>query len=155
MIKRLTRIFKSNANAIMDKLEEPIKIMEQVIADSRKEVFKLFEAYEEIKSSIEKLEKVECDEEAKKLIQSQKEKLTKSRDALKKKIEAYKAKIIETQKKIDVLKAKNKAYDAIISVQKNLSKFDFDSDLSAIERMEEKINRKEATIRAYDDMEGI
>lgn len=155
MFKRIRRIFKSQTSRVLDKLEEPIKIMEQVISDSREEIFKLFQAYEEIKLSIEKLDKLNCDEETKKLIEIQKEKLSIKRDDLNKRIKKYKEKIVETQKKVQFLKAKNKAYDAIIGIQKRLSKFDINSDISAIERMEDKINQKEAMINAYDDMEDF
>ena len=156
MFKRITRIFKSNANALLDTLEQPIKIMEQVIADSEQEIFKLYTSYEEIKKSIEDLDKLECDDQkTKDVVKSQKEHLEKVRDKLKVKIKEYREKIIKTKSEVKFQTQRNKAYDSILNIQKNLSKFNVDSDLSAITRIEEKISKKEAKIKAYEDMEGI
>ena len=156
MFKRITRIFKSNANALLDTLEQPIKIMEQVIADSEQEIFKLYTSYEEIKKSIEDLDKLEVDDQkTKDVVKSQKEHLEKVRDKLEVKIKEYREKIIKTKSEVKLQTQRNKAYDSILNIQKNLSKFNVDSDLSAITRMEEKISKKEAKIKAYEDMEGI
>ena len=156
MFKRITRIFKSNANALLDTLEQPIKIMEQVIADSEQEIFKLYTSYEEIKKSIEDLDKLEVnDQKTKDVVKSQKEHLEKVRDKLKVKIKEYREKIIKTKSEVKFQTQRNKAYDSILNIQKNLSKFNVDSDLSAITRIEEKISKKEAKIKAYEDMEGI
>ena len=156
MFKRITRIFKSNANALLDTLEQPIKIMEQVIADSEQEIFKLYTSYEEIKKSIEDLDKLEVDDQkTKDVVKSQKEHLEKVRDKLEVKIKEYREKIIKTKSEVKLQTQRNKAYDSILNIQKNLSRFNVDSDLSAITRMEEKISKKEAKIKAYEDMEGI
>ena len=156
MFKRIMRIFKSNANALLDTLEQPIKIMEQVIADSEQEIFKLYTSYEEIKKSIEDLDKLECDDQkTKDVVKSQKEHLEKVRDKLSNKIKEYREKIIKTKSEVKLQTQRNKAYDSILNIQKNLSRFNVDSDLSAITRMEEKISKKEAKIKAYEDMEGI
>ena len=156
MFKRITRIFKSNANALLDTLEQPIKIMEQVIADSEQEIFKLYTSYEEIKKSIEDLDKLEVnDQKTKDVVKSQKEHLEKVRDKLSNKIKEYREKIIKTKSEVKFQTQRNKAYDSILNIQKNLSKFNVDSDLSAITRVEEKISKKEAKIKAYEDMEGI
>ena len=143
MFKRITRIFKSNANALLDTLEQPIKIMEQVIADSEQEIFKLYTSYEEIKKSIEDLDKLEVnDQKTKDVVKSQKEHLEKVRDKLSNKIKEYREKIIKTKSEVKFQTQRNKAYDSILNIQKNLSKFNVDSDLSAITREEEKISKK-------------
>lgn len=156
MLKRIVRIFKSNTNAVLDKLEHPIRIMEQIIEDSEKEIFKLYTSYEEIKASIEKLGEIKLtDDNVKKTVEAQRERLTKMKDKLEAKINEYREKIKKTKNEVKLQTERNKAYDAILNIQKNLSKFNVDSDFSAIERMEEKINKKEAKIKAYEDMEGI
>jgi len=130
--------------------------MEQVIADSEKEILKLYTSYEEIKQSIENLDKLEAnDPKTKEVVEAQKKHLQVVKDKLKIKIEEYREKIIKTKNEVKLQSQRNKAYDAILNIQRNLSRFNVDSDLSAITRMEEKINKKEAKIKAYEDMEGI
>jgi len=155
MFKRLRRIFNAEGNALIDKLEAPIKIMEQVISDSKEEIFKLYTSFEDINKSIEKLSSMKVSKEMQDTIIQQKEKMEKLRDNLKGEIEKYKEKVISTQNKIIYLREKNSVFDSILKIQENVSKLNIDSDMSAIERMEEKINKKESLLNAYDYMEDM
>lgn len=185
---RISDILKSNVNDLIDRAEDPEKMVKQVIIDMQAELNKATQNYGKAKAS-ERLaekkyteaQKVSANWEAKaKAALSQgnqdlaKQALAKKvkadedvanykemydsisaqTDAIAEQVEALKGKLDEAKSKQAMLIARSQMADT----QKNLAKasggFDGQSAMEKFNRMEEKIERKEAEAAAFTEIAG-
>ena len=162
MKKRAFRIFKAQVNSLLEKLEQPEKILQQISRDGRKAIYELYvvegkiaEEISQLKSAIEEAKKNDVSEN---LISSLEESLEKQKayqDKLSKQIEEYAAKVKDAEGKISALQSQAQVLRSMLKIKKNMSTFDFDSDFSALNRMEEKINGMQIQLDALDKVEEL
>jgi phage shock protein A len=185
---RLSDLLKSNVNDLIDKAEDPEKMVKQIIVDMQKELSKSTQALGQAKAS-ERIaqkqyedavkESKSWEDKAKAAIAAGDEELAKKALANKvkvdKDVESYKemyntisqqTETIQTQ--VEVLKSKLEeaksrqamliARSKMADTQKNLAKsagdFDPNSASEKFDRMEEKIQRKEAEAQAFSEIAG-
>lgn len=188
IFQRLSDLLKSNVNDLIDKAEDPEKMVKQIIIDMQKELSKSTQALGQAKASERIAQKQYEDavkssqsweEKAKTAISAGNEELAKKALANKvkadKDVESYKemydtisqqTETIQTQ--VEVLKSKLEeaksrqamliARSRMADTQKNLAKasggFDPSSASEKFDRMEEKIERKEAEAQAFSEIAG-
>jgi phage shock protein A len=159
MRKRATRIFKAQVNSLLDKLEQPEKILKQIVRDSKSEIFKLYGSANDIRVSIDKMERAlkkakETGADSS-LIEQTLEKYKEYEKKFEEKIIEYKDKVIRSEAKIKILQAKAESIKAMLEISKKLSSFDPDGLDGTLERMEEKIAKMEMQLETYDELENI
>ncbi len=188
IFQRLSDLLKSNVNDLIDKAEDPEKMVKQIIIDMQKELSKATQALGQAKASERIAQKQYNDavktsqsweEKAKCAIEAGNEELAKKALANKVKadndVASYKemydtisqqTETIQTQ--VEVLKSKLEeaksrqamliARSRMADTQKNLAKssggFDPGSASEKFDRMEEKIERKEAEAQAFSEIAG-
>lgn len=188
MLDRLATIIRSNINDLIDRAEDPEKMVKQLIADmetdlvevkkavalaiaTEKRLFNDFEEHQ--KKADEWQKKAELaitsgrDDLAKEALARKKTEQS-TADGFKAQYESQKAnvttlkeqlgqlegKIAEARIKKDLLIARSRQAEAQENIQKTIGKVDTSGAMSAFERMERKVEEKEASAAAYTDLNG-
>ena len=188
VFKRLSDLLKSNVNDLIDRAEDPEKMVKQVIVDMQTELTKATQNYGKAKASERLAEKkyleaakVSADWETKAKAALAKGDQELAKQALTRKIKAdedvanykemYESISDQTEaigNQVEVLKAKLEeaksrqamliARSQMAETKKNLAKasgsFDGNSSFEKFQRMEEKIERKEAEADAFTEIAG-
>lgn len=188
IFSRLSDLLKSNINDLIDRAEDPEKMVKQVIIDMQTELTKATQNYGKAKASERMAEKKYL--EAKKISESWEAKAKAAlsqgnqelaKQALAKKVKAdedvisykdmYESISDQTEaigNQVEVLKSKLEdaksrqamliARSQMADTKKNLAKasgnFDASSSFEKFQRMEDKINRKEAEADAFSEIAG-
>jgi phage shock protein A len=186
---RLSDLLRSNVNDLIDRAEDPEKMVKQIIIDMQTELTKATQNYGKAKASERLAEKryLEAQRQSQSWENKAKAALSQGNEALAKQALAKKVKAdedVESYKQmyesisdqteaignqVEVLKSKleeAKARQAMLiarsqmaDTQKNLAKsaggFDGSSALEKFNRMEEKIERKEAEAAAFSEIAGV
>lgn len=188
VFKRIGDILKSNVNDLIDRAEDPEKMVKQIIMDMQSELNKATQNYGKAKAS-EKLaekkyneavrisadweskakaaltagdtelakkaleKKVKADED----VASYKEmydSISNQTEAIGDQVELLKSKLDEAKSRQAMLIARSKMADTQKNLAKSTGGFDASSSLEKFNRMEEKIERKEAEAAAYSEIAG-
>ena len=188
IFKRIADILRANINDLIDRAEDPEKMVKQVIIDMQTELTKATQNYGKAKASERMAEKKYL--EAKKISESWEAKAKAAlsqgnqelaKQALAKKVKAdedvisykdmYESISDQTEaigNQVEVLKSKLEdaksrqamliARSQMADTKKNLAKasgnFDASSSFEKFQRMEDKINRKEAEADAFSEIAG-
>ena len=188
VFKRLSDLLKSNVNDLIDRAEDPEKMVKQVIIDMQTELTKATQNYGKAKASerlaekkYREAEKISADWESKAKAALAKGDQELAKQALARKVKAdedvanykemYESISDQTEaigNQVEVLKAKLEeaksrqamliARSQMADTKKNLAKasggFDTSSSFEKFQRMEEKIERKEAEADAFTEIAG-
>ncbi len=188
VFSRISDILKSNINDLLDKAEDPEKMVKQIIIDMQKELTKATQNYGRAKASerlaqkkYEDAVKVSADWEgkAKAAISQGNEELAK--EALRRKVKAdedvasykemyesisaqteaigyqvevLKAKLDEAKSRQAMLIARSKMAETRSAIARSQGNFDGSSAVEKFNRMEEKVQRKEAEADAFSEIAG-
>jgi phage shock protein A len=186
---RLSDLLRSNVNDLIDRAEDPEKMVKQIIIDMQTELTKATQNYGKAKASERLAEKryLEAQKQSQGWENKAKAALSQGNEALAKQALAKKVKAdedVENYKQmyesisdqteaignqVEVLKSKLEeaksrqamliARSQMADTQKNLAKsaggFDGSSALEKFNRMEEKIERKEAEAAAFSEIAGV
>jgi len=158
MIIRIKRIIKSYIYELLNWAEDPIKIMNQIIGDSKKKMYEIYIELQKIRISIKSLKSNQAkleDGEIREKITIEIKRLEKLEQELIDKINIYKVKVLEYDGKITLLKAKYNSNKILLKVRQDTSKFNPESDTSTLDRMESKISEQEAKLEALKECEII
>ena len=188
VFQRLSDLLKSNVNDLIDRAEDPEKMVKQIIIDMQTELTKATQNYGKAKAS-ERLaekkyleaQKISSDWEAKAKMALSKGDQELAKQALARKVKAdedlnnykemYESISAQTDAigdQVEVLRAKLEeatsrqamliARSQMAETKKNLAKaaggFDGNSSLEKFQKMEEKIERKEAEADAFTEIAG-
>lgn len=186
VFQRLSDILKSNINDLIDKAEDPEKMVKQIIIDMQEELNKATQNYGKAKASERLAEKkyleakrvsdnweekaksalaagdqelakkalakkVKADEE----VASYKEmydSISNQTEAIGNQVEVLKDKLDSAKSRQAMLIARSQMADTQKSLAKTTGGFDASSACEKFDRMEEKINRKEAEAAAYTEI---
>ncbi|WP_303804320.1 PspA/IM30 family protein [Ruminococcus flavefaciens] len=185
---RLSDLLKSNVNDLIDRAEDPEKMVKQVIIDMQTELTKATQNYGKAKAS-ERLaekkyleaEKISADWEAKakqalakgdqelaKQALARKvkadedvsnykemyESISDQTEAIGDQVEVLKSKLEEAKSRQAMLIARSQMADTKKNLAKASGSFDGNSSFEKFQRMEEKIERKEAEADAFSEIAG-
>ncbi|WP_028519347.1 PspA/IM30 family protein [Ruminococcus flavefaciens] len=188
VFQRLSDLLKSNVNDLIDRAEDPEKMVKQIIIDMQTELTKATQNYGKAKAS-ERLaekkyleaQKISSDWEAKAKMALAKGDQELAKQALARKVKAdddlnnykemYESISAQTEAigdQVEVLRAKLEeaksrqamliARSQMADTKKNLAKaaggFDGNSSMEKFQKMEEKIERKEAEADAFTEIAG-
>ncbi len=188
VFQRLSDLLKSNVNDLIDRAEDPEKMVKQIIIDMQTELTKATQNYGKAKAS-ERLaekkyleaQKISSDWEAKAKMALTKGDQDLAKQALARKVKAdedlnnykemYESISAQTEAigdQVEVLRAKLEeaksrqamliARSQMADTKKNLAKaaggFDGNSSMEKFQKMEEKIERKEAEADAFTEIAG-
>lgn len=189
VFRRLSDLLKANVNDLIDRAEDPEKMVKQVIIDMQAELNKATENYGKAKASERLAEKryleaqktsADWESKAKAALSQGNQELAKQ--ALAKKVKSdedaanYKemydsisAQTAEIGNQVEILKTKLEeaksrqamliARSQMADTRKNLAKasggFSGNSSFETFQRMEEKIERKEAEADAFSEIAGV
>lgn len=188
IFSRIGDILKSNINDLLDKAEDPEKMVKQIIIDMQKELTNATQNYGKAKASeytakkrmdeavkeSQKWEsmaktalaqgnadlakqalakKVSADEQVRAYTEMY-ESISAQTDALGEQVEALKAKLEEAKAKQAMLIARSQMADTKKNLAKSAGNFDGNSALEKFNRMEEKVQRKEAEADAFTEIAG-
>lgn len=188
VFQRLSNLLKSNVNDLIDRAEDPEKMVKQIIIDMQTELTKATQNYGKAKAS-ERLaekkyleaQKISSDWEAKAKMALAKGDQELAKQALARKVKAdddlnnykemYESISAQTEAigdQVEVLRAKLEeaksrqamliARSQMADTKKNLAKaaggFDGNSSMEKFQKMEEKIERKEAEADAFTEIAG-
>ncbi|MDI3535653.1 MAG: phage shock protein [Eubacteriaceae bacterium] len=188
IFERLGDLLKANINDMLDKAEDPEKMVKQIIIDMEAQVNSATQALGAAmgseKQALKQLETAKASSEdwnkkAKLALQSGNEELAKkalsqkasvdsnivtfqaSYDSmsmqtaqLKDQVSELKSKLEEARMKQNMLIARSKMADAQKGVSQSLSSTSSTSAFSKLDKMEEKVNAKEAEAQAFSEMAG-
>lgn len=188
IFERIGDILKANINDLLDKAENPEKMVKQIIIDMEKEVQNCTNALgtamgsqRQLKKSLDKAkaESADWENKAKAALQQGNQDLAKKAlekkvaadkqaeqyqamydqatvqvDALKGQVDALKQKLDEARSRQSMLIARSKMADAQQSMAKSLGNMDSSSAFAKLDKMEEKIESKEAKADAFADLAG-
>lgn len=188
IFQRLGDLLKANINDLIDKAENPEKMVKQIIIDMEEQVRDATQALGQAMGSerqaLKQLENArqtsqEWESKAKMALQAGNQELAKkalankvSTDAnvasletsytsistqvaeLKNRVEILRSKLEEARAKQNMLIARSKMADAQKSVATTLSGTDSSSAFAKLDKMEQKIESKEAEAQAFSDMSG-
>jgi phage shock protein A len=188
VFSRLSEILKSNINDLLDKAEDPEKMVKQIIIDMQKELTTATQNLGKAKAS-ERLaqkkmddavkvaasweskakaalsqgnqdlakqalaKKVRADEEVATYTEMY-ESISTQTDAIEDQVEVLKAKLDEAKSRQAMLIARSQMADTKKALAKSQGGFDGASALEKFDRMEEKIQRKEAEADAFAEIGG-
>ncbi len=188
VFSRLSDILKSNINDLLDKAEDPEKMVKQIIIDMQKELTIATQNLGKAKAS-ERLaqkkmddavkvaagweakakaalsqgnqdlakqalaKKVRADEEVATYTEMY-ESISTQTDAIEDQVEVLKAKLDEAKSRQAMLIARSQMADTKKALAKSQGGFDGASALEKFDRMEEKIQRKEAEADAFAEIGG-
>ncbi|WP_297960537.1 PspA/IM30 family protein [uncultured Ruminococcus sp.] len=188
VFQRLSDLLKSNVNDLIDRAEDPEKMVKQIIIDMQTELTKATQNYGKAKAS-ERLaekkyleaQKISSDWEAKaKMALSQGdqelakqalarkvkadedlsnykemyESISAQTDAIGDQVEVLRAKLEEAKSRQAMLIARSQMADTKKNLAKAAGGFDGNSSLEKFQKMEEKIERKEAEADAFTEIAG-
>lgn len=188
VFSRLSDILKSNINDLLDKAEDPEKMVKQIIIDMQKELTTATQNLGKAKAS-ERLaqkkmddavkvsagweakakaalsqgnqdmakqalaKKVKADEEVAAYTEMY-ESISTQTDAIENQVEVLKSKLDEAKSRQAMLIARSQMADTKKALAKSQGGFDGASALEKFDRMEEKIQRKEAEADAFAEIGG-
>ena len=189
IFRRLSDIIKANINDMLDKAEDPEKMVQQIIIEMQTELTKATQNYGKAKASERLAEKryleaqkqsqgwenkakaalsqgnqelakaalakkVKCDED----VENYKEmydSISNQTEAIGDQVEILKSKLDEAKSRQAMLIARSQMADTQKSLAKSAGGFDGNSALEKFNRMEEKIERKEAEAAAFSEIAGV
>lgn len=186
IFSRISDVFKSNINDLIDKAEDPEKMVKQIIIDMQQELNKATQALGKAMAA-ERTAKNQYETAAAKSAEWEgkaKAALTAGNEELAKKalenkvkadkdtaqykqmydtisaqtaqvraqVESYKAKLNEAKSRQAMLIARSQMADTQKSIAKSTGGFDSSSAAEKFNRMEEKINAKEAEAQAFTEL---
>ena len=189
IFRRLSDIIKANINEMLDKAEDPEKMVKQIIIEMQTELTKATQNYGKAKASERLAEKryleaqkqsqgwenkakaalsqgnqelakaalakkVKCDED----VENYKEmydSISNQTEAIGDQVEILKSKLDEAKSRQAMLIARSQMADTQKSLAKSAGGFDGNSALEKFNRMEEKIERKEAEAAAFSEIAGV
>lgn len=188
IFNRISDILKANINDLLDKAEDPEKMVKQIIADMEEQVRDATEALGQAmaseKQAYAQLEKAkanskEWEDKAKVALKAGNEELAKKALAskvevdkniqsfqasydqiaaqtseLRSRVEILRQKLEEARQRQNMLIARAKMADATESVATAVTNTDPNSALSKLEKMERKVEGKEARAEAFASMAG-
>ena len=152
IFSRISTLFKAEANAAIDKMEDPEKVLNQTIRDMQEQ---LNSAKTQVAESIayEKRLKIQYDkavERAKEWEGKAMQAVNAGRDDLA--VEALSNKIEEAKRKKSLLVAQAKRAEASKTIHKTLAGMDEGAAFSTFDRMAEKVETLEAEAQASEDL---
>ena len=188
VFKRLSDLLKANVNDIIDRAEDPEKMVKQIIIDMQTELTKATQNYGKAKAS-ERLaekkyleaQKISSDWEAKAKMALSKgdqdlakqalarkvradedlanykemyDSISAQTDAIGDQVEVLKSKLEEAKSRQAMLIARSQMADTKKNLAKASGSFDGNSSFEKFQRMEEKIERKEAEADAFTEIAG-
>lgn len=188
IFERLSDLLKANVNDMLDKAEDPEKMVKQIIIDMEAQVNSATQALGAAmgseKQALKQLESAKAasedwDNKAKTALKAGNEELAKKALAqktsvdgdlaqfqaaydsmsmqvsqLKDQVRQLKAKLEEARMKQNMLIARSKMADAQKSVSTSLNSTDSTSAFTKLDKMEQKVNAKEAEAQAFTEMAG-
>ncbi|MBR4621945.1 MAG: PspA/IM30 family protein [Ruminococcus sp.] len=189
IFQRIGDILKANINDLLDKCEDPEKMVKQIIIDMEQEQEKCTNALgqamgsqRQIGKQLEKAkaESASWENKAKVALQQGNQDLAKMAlqrkvtadgqvaqyqqmydtstaqvNTIKGQVDALKMKLDEARSKQAMLIARSKMADAQKNLAKTLGNMDSSSAFSKLDKMEEKIEAKEAQAEAFSDLAGV
>ncbi|MBQ6251373.1 PspA/IM30 family protein [Ruminococcus sp.] len=188
VFQRLSDLLKSNVNDLIDRAEDPEKMVKQIIIDMQTELTKATQNYGKAKAS-ERLaekkyleaQKISADWEAKAKMALAKgdqdlakqalarkvkadedlnnykemyESISAQTDAIGDQVEVLRAKLEEAKSRQAMLIARSQMAETKKNLAKAAGGFDGNSSLEKFQKMEEKIERKEAEADAFTEIAG-
>ena len=188
VFQRLSDLLKSNVNDLIDRAEDPEKMVKQIIIDMQTELTKATQNYGKAKAS-ERLaekkyleaQKISSDWEAKAKMALSKgdqelakqalarkvkadedlnnykemyESISAQTDAIGDQVEVLRAKLEEAKSRQAMLIARSQMAETKKNLAKAAGGFDGNSSLEKFQKMEEKIERKEAEADAFTEIAG-
>ena len=188
VFQRLSDLLKSNVNDLIDRAEDPEKMVKQIIIDMQTELTKATQNYGKAKAS-ERLaekkyleaQKISSDWEAKAKMALAKgdqelakqalarkvkadedlnnykemyESISAQTDAIGDQVEVLRAKLEEAQSRQAMLIARSQMAETKKNLAKAAGGFDGNSSMEKFQKMEEKIERKEAEADAFTEIAG-
>lgn len=188
VFSRISDILKSNINDLLDKAEDPEKMVKQIIIDMQKELTtatqnlgkakaserlaqKKMEDAVKVSSSWESkakaalsqgnqemakqalAKKVKADEDVSTYTEMY-ESIKNQTDAIEDQVEVLKSKLEEAKSRQAMLIARSQMADTKKALAKSQGGFDGSSAIESFDRMEEKIQRKEAEADAFAEISG-
>lgn len=188
VFQRLSDLLKSNVNDLIDRAEDPEKMVKQIIIDMQTELTKATQNYGKAKAS-ERLaekkyleaQKISSDWEAKAKVALSKgdqelakqalarkvkadedlnnykemyESISAQTDAIGDQVEVLRAKLEEAKSRQAMLIARSQMAETKKNLAKAAGGFDGNSSLEKFQKMEEKIERKEAEADAFTEIAG-
>ncbi|MBR6967894.1 MAG: PspA/IM30 family protein [Ruminococcus sp.] len=188
VFKRLSDLLKSNVNDLIDRAEDPEKMVKQIIIDMQTELTKATQNYGKAKASERLAEKkyldaqkisesweakaknalAKGDQELAKQALARKvkadedlvnykemyESISSQTDAIGDQVEVLKSKLEEAKNRQAMLIARSQMADTKKELAKAAGSFDGNSSFEKFQRMEEKVNRKEAEADAFTEIAG-
>lgn len=188
VFKRLSDLLKSNVNDLIDRAEDPEKMVKQIIIDMQTELTKATQNYGKAKASERLAEKkyldaqkisesweakaknalAKGDQELAKQALARKvkadedlvnykemyESISSQTDAIGDQVEVLKSKLEEAKNRQAMLIARSQMADTKKELAKAAGSFDDNSSFEKFQRMEEKVNRKEAEADAFTEIAG-
>ena len=188
VFKRLSDLLKSNVNDLIDRAEDPEKMVKQIIVDMQTELTKATQNYGKAKASERLAEKkyldaqkvsenweakakaalAKGDQELAKQALARKvkadedlvnykemyESISSQTDAIGDQVEVLKSKLEEAKNRQAMLIARSQMADTKKELAKAAGSFDGNSSFEKFQRMEEKVNRKEAEADAFTEIAG-
>ncbi len=189
IFRRLSDLLKANVNDLIDRAEDPEKMVKQIIIDMQQELTKATQNYGKAKASERLAEKkyleaqkvsasweskakaalsqgnadlakqalakkVKADEDVnnyKEMYDS----ISAQTEAIGNQVEVLKSKLDEAKSRQAMLIARSQMADTQKSLAKSAGGFDGNSALEKFDRMEEKIERKEAEAAAFSEIAGM
>lgn len=188
IFRRLSDLLKSNVNDLIDRAEDPEKMVKQIIIDMQTELTKATQNYGKAKASEHLAEKryleaqkqsqnwenkakaalsqgneelakqalakkVKADEDTANYKQMY-ESISDQTEAIGNQVEVLKAKLEEAKSRQAMLIARSQMADTQKGLAKAAGGFDGNSSLEKFNRMEEKIEQKEAEAAAFSEIAG-
>jgi len=188
VFQRLSDLLKSNVNDLIDRAEDPEKMVKQIIIDMQTELTKATQNYGKAKAS-ERLaekkylesQKISADWEAKAKMALAKgdqdlakqalarkvkadedlnnykemyESISAQTDAIGDQVEVLRAKLEEAKSRQAMLIARSQMAETKKNLAKAAGGFDGNSSMEKFQKMEEKIERKEAEADAFTEIAG-
>lgn len=188
IFQRAGDLVKANINDLLDRAENPEKMVKQIIIDMEKELQQCTDALgqamgsqRQMKKQLDKAkaESQEWENKAKMALKAGKQDLAKQAlakkvnadkqveqfqpmydqctaqvDTIRGQVDALKMKLDEARSRQSTLIARSKMADAQKSMAKTLGSMDSSSAFSKLDKMEEKIEAKEAQADAFSDLAG-
>ena len=188
VFKRLSDLLKSNVNDLIDRAEDPEKMVKQIIIDMQTELTKATQNYGKAKASERLAEKkyldaqkisesweakaktalAKGDQELAKQALARKvkadedlvnykemfESISSQTDAIGDQVEVLKSKLEEAKSRQAMLIARSQMADTKKELAKAAGSFDGNSSFEKFQRMEDKVNRKEAEADAFTEIAG-
>jgi len=189
IFRRLSDLLKSNVNDLIDRAEDPEKMVKQIIIDMQTELTKATQNYGKAKASEHLAEKryleaqkqsqswenkakaalsqgneelakqalakkVKADEDTENYKQMY-ESISDQTEAIGNQVEVLKSKLEEAKSRQAMLIARSQMADTQKGLAKAAGGFDGNSSLEKFNRMEEKIEQKEAEAAAFSEIAGV